>query len=212
MLGDILGLRAGETGIELTLPRFLEPLGRSCGVFLVPRPDPASNCGLWVADAGTGSLVSDGEGSGARAGVLEALASWDDCVGVGQLGDVTPGWEKFADSGSSNVSICSVSTVAGAPAPAPAVRGLGELSFINDAGVAGEAIPGRGGCRVVGTPLFCGAMYGDGLAERGLGSGGGGISTGGASFRASGDTEPSSESVATVVEEEEVCIMGLGNC
>lgn len=60
------------------------------------------------------------------------------------------------------------------------------------------------------TALVCGAIYGDGLADRGLGMGGGGISAGGAiSFRASGETE-SSESVIPVVDDEEVCIMGVG--
>jgi hypothetical protein len=54
-------------------------------------------------------------------------------------------------------------------------------------------------------------MYGDGFADLGLGIGGGGISTGGAtSFSASGETE-SSESVMPVVEEEEVCIIGVGS-
>ena len=63
----------------------------------------------------------------------------------------------------------------------------------------------------MGTALVCGAIYGDGLADRGLGMGGGGISTGGAmSFRASGETE-SSDSVIPVADEEECCIMAVGS-
>jgi hypothetical protein len=75
MLGDILGLRAGETGIELILPRFLVPLGRSCGVFLEPNPDPARSCGLWVAEEVAGGRTREGEWRGAREGVFEELRS-----------------------------------------------------------------------------------------------------------------------------------------
>jgi hypothetical protein len=110
MLGDILGLRAGETGIELTLPRFLLPRGRSWGVFLAPNPEPASSCGLCVAEEVPGGLASEGDARGAKEGVLEELASWEDCVGVGPLLDAAVLLEKFADSGSSNVSMWSVST------------------------------------------------------------------------------------------------------
>jgi hypothetical protein len=53
-------------------------------------------------------------------------------------------------------------------------------------------------------------MKGDGFADRGLGIGGGGISTGVVSFRDSGETE-SSGSVTAVVDEDEVCIMGVGS-
>src|SRR4051812_33389823 len=102
MLGDILGLRAGETGIELTLPRFLLPLGRSWGVFLAPKPDPARSCGLCVADEGPGGFATEGEGRGPNEGVFEGLASWEDWVGVGPLLGVAVLFRKFADSGSSN--------------------------------------------------------------------------------------------------------------
>lgn len=52
------------------------------------------------------------------------------------------------DSGNSNSSIFSVSTTSWLPAllaPATVVWVLGELSFIRDAGVAGDATPGLGG-------------------------------------------------------------------
>jgi hypothetical protein len=152
MLGEILGRKAGETGIELTLPRFLLPLDRSCGVFLAPTPDPASSCGLWVAgEAVTGGCASEGEGSGASDGVLEVLLSSEGCVGVGQF--AVP-FRKFADSGSSSISICSVSSTPWLPALAPALRVLGELSFMREAGVAGDANPGRAGWRELGIALI----------------------------------------------------------
>jgi len=47
-------------------------------------------------------------------------------------------------------------------------------------------------------------MKGDGLADRGFGIGGGGISMGVRSLRACGETDPFSESVAPVVDEPEV--------
>src|SRR5689334_16286147 len=98
MLGDILGLRAGETGIELTLPRFLLPLGRSSGVFLAPKPEPAArSSGLCVAEEVPDGLARDGERSGAREGVLDAPASWEGCVGVGQSVAGAAGlFKKFA--------------------------------------------------------------------------------------------------------------------
>lgn len=104
-----------------------------------------------------------------------------------------------------------MSTISWLPTLVAELRVLGELSFMSEAGVAGDAIPGRGGCRELGIALFCGAIQGDGFADRDFGSGGGGISTGAGSFRASGDTEQSSESVTPFADEEEVCIMGVGS-
>lgn len=81
MLGEIeiLGLRAGETGIELTLPRFLLFLGRSCGVRFAPYPEPGPSCGLAVAETVPDGLTtvgpSEGDGKGARDGVLDGPAS-----------------------------------------------------------------------------------------------------------------------------------------
>jgi hypothetical protein len=56
-------------------------------------------------------------------------------------------------------------------------------------------------------------MKGDGLADRGLGIGGGGISIIKLSLRASGDTELlCSESVVPAVDEDEVGKAGNGSC
>lgn len=85
-----------------------------------------------------------------------------------------------------------------------AVRLFGELNFINEAGVAGEGTLDRTACRRFEGALGCGAIYGEGFADRGFGIGGGGISRGAMSVNASGDIEPFSESVAPVVDEDDV--------
>ena len=145
MLGEILGRRAGETGMELMLPRFLLPRGRSCGVFLAPNPAPARSCGLCVADGVGGGFTRDGDGGGTRAGVLEPLLSWACCVGAGALVEAAVLCKKPADSGSSKVSMWSVSITSWLPALVPTLWEFGELSFMSEAGVAGDASPGRGG-------------------------------------------------------------------
>ena len=62
---------------------------------------------------------------------------------MGQFVDSTAGFKKFADSGSSNVSMWSVSMASWLSALVPTLRVLGELNFIKEAGVAGDASPGR---------------------------------------------------------------------
>lgn len=82
-----------------------------------------------------------------------------------------------------------------------AVRLFGELSFISEAGVAGDGTLDRTAWRrFEGALDCCGAIYGEGFAERGFGIGGGGISSGAMSVNASGEIEPFSESVAPVDE------------
>jgi len=63
ILGESLGLRAGDTCIELTLGRFLLFLGRSCGVFLELELVVGASCGLWVTELGLG-WPDAGDGSG----------------------------------------------------------------------------------------------------------------------------------------------------
>jgi len=70
IFGDIFGLKAGETWIELTLARFLLPLAARRGVFLAAEADPGVSSGLWLADTVVGGLVAKGEGRGRRLGVL----------------------------------------------------------------------------------------------------------------------------------------------
>ena len=104
----------------------------------------------------------------------------------------TCGLEKFTDSGSSKFSICS--EVAGSGLFGSAVLLFGEI-LNSDAGVAGEGFPlsgSAGGSGAIGPPV-CACIYGDCRAERGWGTGGGGISD-----NASGETEASSDSVETV--------------
>lgn len=115
---------------------------------------------------------------------------------------------KFADSGSSKLSICSGATGSWLLTLRVEVRLLGELSFIREAGVAGDGMPGS--C-TPGT-LCSGPVRGDGLADLGFGTGGGGMSML-MSFKFSGDTELLlSESVSRPADEEEVDIAGTGSC
>lgn len=157
IFGDILGLKAGETWTELTLARFLLPRAARRGVFLVAEADPGVNSGLWVADMGAGGLAATGEGRGRRLGVLPDFSCWTIRGETDVLMGVRFGLEKLADSGSSNVSMWSVSIGSWLPVPEPAVRLFGELSFINDAGVAGDGTLPRTAERGL-AGLFCGAI------------------------------------------------------
>jgi hypothetical protein len=66
---------------------------------------------------------------------------------------------------------------------------LGELSFIREAGVAGDGMPGSNTWPGMWCAWFWGAKKGDGLADLGFGIGGGGMSINVLSWSASGDTE-----------------------
>lgn len=80
---------------------------------------------------------------------------------------------------------------------------LGDGNFMSEAGVAGDGLPGR--VANVG-PIFgvpCGPRAGEGLADRGFGRGGGGISD-----KASGETESFSESVTPAADELEALLLG----
>ena len=104
----------------------------------------------------------------------------------------TSGLEKFTDSGNSKLSICS--EAAGSGLFGSAVLLFGEI-LNSDAGVAGEGFPlsGNAGGKGATGPPVCACIYGDWRAERGCGTGGGGISD-----NASGETEASSDSVEAV--------------
>jgi len=119
----------------------LLPFAINRGVFRVPDEEPGNNRGLWFAEAVVGGFGNTGDGSGASAGVLSCVASGATC---GVVDADWGGLEKLADSGSSNDSMCSASTVSWPPALAAEVRLFGEVSFISDAGVAGDGAPGRG--------------------------------------------------------------------
>ena len=67
------------------------------------------------------------------------------------------GFEKLADSGNSNVSMWSVSMGSWLPVLEPVLRLFGELSFINDAGVAGDGTLPRTACIEL-AGLVCGAI------------------------------------------------------
>lgn len=136
-----MGRRAGETCTELMLVRFLEPRGSSWGVFLEEAEEeagPGRSCGLCVAERVVGGLVNTGEGRGARPGVFDELGSWGACLGVCVIIGVKSALPKLADSGNSKVSMCSVSIGSWLPDRADGLLLLGELSFMSDAGVAGE--------------------------------------------------------------------------
>ena len=161
------------------LDRFLPPLGASWGVFLAAELEPEVNCGLWFAEAFVDGFVKTGDGSGINPGVLAELLSCVDNTGVRVSREGRFCLEKFADSGSSNVSICSVSIGSWLPGLEAVLRLLGELSFIKEAGVAGDGTPGRDTGAEAEELALCGATKGECFADRGLGIGGGGISTSG---------------------------------
>ena len=145
ILGDMRGRRAGEMGTEEPEERFLEVevlelraarrgvfrseaeeeenlLGRICG-----------DCVADLVDIGLmkGEALAEPEPAlrdGARTGVR------DSAVGVGCLG-------KWTESGSSKFSMWSIAWGSWLPPLLPVVRVLGELSFISDAGVAGDGMP-----------------------------------------------------------------------
>lgn len=108
MLGEILGRRAGETWTELTLPRFLLPLGGSCGVLLpFMDPDPGASSGLCVAEAVPDGLEKMGGGNGGTDELLTEFGSGEISPGVAASIETRGPLGKFADSGSSKLSICS---------------------------------------------------------------------------------------------------------
>ena len=130
------------------LARFLLLLGASCGVFLgfgVVDEEPGRSCGLALAEAGPVGFAKTGEGSGWK-GVFGASRAGDRICGESVLIGAGWGLEKLlelTDSGSSKVSICSISLDSDGPAVL-ALFALGDVNFISDAGVAGEGLPGRG--------------------------------------------------------------------
>lgn len=143
MLGEILGRKAGDTWIEATLPRFLLPLGVSCGVFFALNdPDPGASCGLWLADVVAAGLAKMGEGDGCTEEPLAELGSGDGCSGVAATTERFCSLGKFADSGSSKFSIWSDAICSWLLTLAAELRLLGELNFIKEAGVAGDGMPG----------------------------------------------------------------------
>lgn len=76
---------------------------------------------------------------------------------------------------------------------------------MREAGVAGDGLPGRlvNAGPIFGVPLLCGWRAGEGLADRGFGRGGGGMSD-----KASGETESFSESVMPAADELEALLLG----
>lgn len=112
---------------------------------------------------------------------------------------------KLTGSGSSKVSMLSAAMGSGPAVVSGLLALLGEGSFISDAGVAGEGFPVRwaGAGPSFGVALFCGCRAGEGFADLGGGSGGGGISD-----NVSGETEPFSESVMAFADELEALLDG----
>ena len=151
-----------------------------------------------MIEADGGGLGNEGEGRGSIAGVFEEEGPL--VVGGGTIKSVLRGVrlgraKLVADSGSSRFSITS--SISWSPDLAATALLPGELSFIrSEAGVAGDGTLWRGLKLGVLTFSLCGAMYGDGRADRDAGIGGGGISADTVSFRVSGETDPFSESVA----------------
>ena len=141
------------------LARFLLLLGANCGVFLrfgVVDEEPGRSCGLALAEAGPVGLANTGDGS-AWNGVFGAPSragerNCGDSVLIGAGCD----FEKLlelTDSGSSKVSMCSISCDSGEPVVVP-LFAFGDVSFMREAGVAGEGFPGRETCGAAGAALF----------------------------------------------------------